>query len=57
MNEYLFSLTENEMAFFRQLFDSQVSVTIATVEIVAELKKKILTAKPRSKDAAPQVLE
>lgn len=45
MKKYTLSFDENEMEFFRQLFSSQLPVTINTVELVADLKKKLLTAK------------
>lgn len=41
---YTLTLTQNEMDFFRQLFDSQLAVTIQNVEVIAELKKKIREA-------------
>ena len=57
MNHYEISVTEDEMEFFRQLFSSQLPVTINTVELVAELKRKLLTAKARPvqvRDARPE---
>lgn len=44
MKKYRLTFDEPEMEFFRQLFSSQLSVAINTVELVAQLKKKILTA-------------
>lgn len=41
---YTFSLTESEMAFFRELFQSQLAITLDKVEIVASVKKKVLSA-------------
>lgn len=49
MSHYEISFTETEMEFFRQLFSSQLPVTINTVELIAELKRKLLTARPAEK--------
>lgn len=38
-------MTEEEMTFFRELFSSKLPVTIDNVEIVASVKKKVLSAK------------
>jgi hypothetical protein len=46
MKKYTVTFTEPEMEFFRQLFSSQLPVTIAMVEIVALAKSKIVSAKP-----------
>jgi hypothetical protein len=39
-------LTTDELSFFKQLFASDLAVTIKTVEVVASLKRKIANAKP-----------
>ena len=46
MTHYTVELTEDEMAFFRQLFDSQLAVSIQNVELVAALKQKMLNTRP-----------
>jgi hypothetical protein len=46
MKKYTITFTDPEMEFFRQLFSSQLPVTINTVEVVALVKSKITGAKP-----------
>lgn len=35
-------LTHDELAFLQELFESQIAVTLKTVQIVAQLKSKIM---------------
>jgi len=46
MKKYTVTFTEPEMVFFRELFSSQLPVTISMVEVVALAKSKIISAKP-----------
>jgi hypothetical protein len=50
---YTFSLTENEMQFLRQLVESDLAITIKTVEIVAGFRTKVLKAEPDAPESAP----
>lgn len=43
---YTLTFTEAQMEFFRQLFQSQMAVALQYVEVVAELKRLLLTASP-----------
>lgn len=43
---YVVKLTETEMQFFRELFQSQIAVTLQNVEVVAELKRKLIATDP-----------
>jgi len=38
-------LTSDELGFFRQLFTSELAVTIRNVEVIASVKAKILGAR------------
>jgi hypothetical protein len=42
------TLTDDELEFLTQLFNSDIAVTIKTVEIVADLRKKVMGAAHRS---------
>ena len=56
-NRYVLEFSETEMAFFRQLFNSDLPVTIRTVELVSIIKTKVLNAKaappPKPPPSAP----
>lgn len=41
---YTYQLTDDEHQFFVQLFNSKMAVTLDTVEIIAALKAKVLSA-------------
>jgi hypothetical protein len=51
--KYKIEFEEAEMNFFRQLFASDLPVTLNTVELVAGLKAKMLAAKPSPEPAQP----
>lgn len=40
------TLTDDELEFLSQLFDSDIAVTLKTVEVVAGLKVKVRQAQP-----------
>lgn len=41
---YNLSIEDEEMEVLRQLFNSQIAVTLATVEVIADLKRKVVYA-------------
>jgi hypothetical protein len=48
-------LTVDEVQFLQQLFDSDVGITLKTVEVVAGLRKKVMSAAHSgAAHAAPQ---
>jgi hypothetical protein len=51
MKKYTIEFTEGEMEFFRQLFASDIPVTLKMVEPVASAKAKISSAKPQKEPA------
>jgi hypothetical protein len=55
MSTYLLPLAEPEIEFFRQLFDSDLAVTLKNVEVIAGLKAKVLSAQPVPPDAPAPV--
>lgn len=43
---YSLIISDEQMEFLRQLFQSQIAVTLATVEIVSDLKRMVMHTLP-----------
>lgn len=50
INLFRLDITNDELQFLLQLFDSDIAITLKTVQIVAQLKAKVVNPQPIPKE-------